>query len=115
MSWFQKLLPPKIKRREGAAQDERAGRPVEQVPVLPGGAVQLRPGEEPERLPEVQPSSPHHGARARLDLLLDAEGRFEIGAEVLPVDTLKFKDSKRYPDRLVAAQRGAPAKTMRWS
>jgi acetyl-CoA carboxylase carboxyl transferase subunit beta len=36
-------------------------------------------------------------------MLLDAEGRFEIGAEVLPVDSLKFKDSKRYSDRLAAA------------
>ena len=42
-------------------------------------------------------------ARTRLDQLLDAEGRYEIGAEVIPVDPLKFKDSKRYPDRLAAA------------
>jgi acetyl-CoA carboxylase carboxyl transferase subunit beta len=40
------------------------------------------------------------GARARLDALLDAEGRFEIGQEALPLDTLKFKDSKKYSDRL---------------
>jgi acetyl-CoA carboxylase carboxyl transferase subunit beta len=39
-------------------------------------------------------------ARERLDALLDAEGRYEIGQEVLPVDSLKFKDSKKYPDRL---------------
>ena len=39
----------------------------------------------------------------RLDLLLDAEGRFEIGSEVVPLDPLKFKDSKRYSDRLAAA------------
>jgi acetyl-CoA carboxylase carboxyl transferase subunit beta len=44
-------------------------------------------------------------ARARLDLFLDPEGRYEIGAEVEPVDTLKFKDSKRYTDRLVEAQK----------
>jgi acetyl-CoA carboxylase carboxyl transferase subunit beta len=42
-------------------------------------------------------------ARARLDGLLDAGGRYEIGQETLPVDTLKFKDSKKYPDRLKAA------------
>jgi acetyl-CoA carboxylase carboxyl transferase subunit beta len=42
-------------------------------------------------------------ARARLDLLLDPEGRFEIGVEVVPLDPLKFKDSRRYPDRLAAA------------
>lgn len=40
------------------------------------------------------------GARTRLDHLLDQEGRFEIGQEVLPVDALKFKDTKKYPDRL---------------
>jgi len=42
-------------------------------------------------------------ARERLDALLDHEGRYEIGQEVLPVDTLKFKDSKKYPDRLKIA------------
>jgi len=55
---------------------------------------------------QVCPKCDHHHhmrARARLDLLLDAEGRFEIGSEVLPMDPLKFKDSKRYPDRLAAA------------
>jgi acetyl-CoA carboxylase carboxyl transferase subunit beta len=42
-------------------------------------------------------------ARERLDGLLDHEGRYELGQEVLPVDTLKFKDSKKYPDRLKIA------------
>ena len=46
--------------------------------------------------------SQHHriGARARLDAFLDPEGRYEIGQEVIPVDALKFKDSKKYPERL---------------
>jgi acetyl-CoA carboxylase carboxyl transferase subunit beta len=39
-------------------------------------------------------------ARTRLDFLLDPEGRYEIGQEILPVDSLKFKDTKKYPDRL---------------
>ncbi|MFM7704330.1 MAG: acetyl-CoA carboxylase, carboxyltransferase subunit beta, partial [Rubrivivax sp.] len=43
------------------------------------------------------------GARARLDAFLDAEGRYEIGQEVLPVDALKFRDSRKYPERLKAA------------
>jgi acetyl-CoA carboxylase carboxyl transferase subunit beta len=42
-------------------------------------------------------------ARARIDALLDAEGRYEIGHDVLPVDALKFKDSRKYPDRLQEA------------
>src|SRR5690606_18709514 len=54
----------------------------------------------------VCPKCAYHlriGARARLDALLDADGRNEIGAGVLPVDTLKFKDSRKYPDRLQEA------------
>jgi acetyl-CoA carboxylase carboxyl transferase subunit beta len=56
----------------------------------------------------VCPKCSHHNrisARARLDYLLDVEGRYEIGAEVLPVDTLKFKDSRRYIERLQDARR----------
>jgi acetyl-CoA carboxylase carboxyl transferase subunit beta len=54
----------------------------------------------------VCPKCGHHhriGARARLNAFLDGEGRYEIGQEVLPVDALKFKDSKRYPERLKQA------------
>src|SRR6185369_12689066 len=52
---------------------------------------------------KVCPKCAHHqriNARARVDLLLDDEARFEIGAEVLPVDALKFKDSRPYVERL---------------
>jgi acetyl-CoA carboxylase carboxyl transferase subunit beta len=49
------------------------------------------------RPPPAHPGAPAHRPAAR------PEGRFEIGAEVVPVDPLKFKDSKRYPDRLAAA------------
>jgi acetyl-CoA carboxylase carboxyl transferase subunit beta len=55
----------------------------------------------------VCPKCSHHNrisARERLDHLLDVEGRYEIGAEVLPVDTLKFKDSRRYTERLQEAR-----------
>jgi len=51
----------------------------------------------------VCPKCEHHmriGARQRIDALLDAEGRYEIGIGTLPVDSLKFKDTKKYPDRL---------------
>jgi len=44
-------------------------------------------------------------ARARLDIFLDKEGREELGAELEPVDRLKFRDSKKYKDRLSAAQK----------
>jgi acetyl-CoA carboxylase carboxyl transferase subunit beta len=55
----------------------------------------------------VCPKCNHHNrisARERLDFLLDIEGRYEIGAEVVPVDTLKFKDSKKYTQRLDEAR-----------
>ena len=54
----------------------------------------------------VCPKCSHHhrmGARARLDAFLDAEGRYEIGQEVLPMDPLKFKDSRKYTERLKEA------------
>ncbi|PJC05303.1 MAG: acetyl-CoA carboxylase carboxyl transferase subunit beta [Gallionellaceae bacterium CG_4_9_14_0_8_um_filter_60_335] len=56
----------------------------------------------------VCPKCNHHHritARTRLDWLLDGEGRFEIGAEILPVDTLKFKDQKKYTERLAASKK----------
>jgi acetyl-CoA carboxylase carboxyl transferase subunit beta len=61
-----------------------------------------------EKNANVCPKCAYHnriGARERLDLLLDPEGRFEIGVEVTPVDSLKFKDGKRYPDRLEEAEK----------
>lgn len=101
MSWLQKLLPPKIKRAEGAKKS------------IPEGLWRKCPSCEAvlyatdlEQNLNVCPKCGHHHrlkARERLDLLLDPEGRFEIGSEVVPLDALKFKDSKRYPDRLAAA------------
>lgn len=69
-------------------------------------AVLYRP--ELERSLDVCPKCQHHmriGARARLNIFLDAEGREEIGAELEPTDRLKFRDTKKYKDRLVAAQK----------
>ena len=101
MSWLQKLLPPKIKRSEGARKS------------IPEGLWAKCPACEAvlystdlESNQNVCPKCGHHlrlRARVRLDALLDPEGRFEIGSEVIPMDPLKFKDSKRYVDRLVAA------------
>lgn len=69
-------------------------------------AVLYKP--ELEKNLDVCPKCEHHmrlGARARLDIFLDAEGREEIGASLEPVDRLKFRDSKKYKDRLSAAQK----------
>ncbi len=101
MSWLQKLLPPKIKRSEGTRRS------------VPEGLWSKCPACEEvlystdlENNQNFCPKCSHHlrlRARVRLDALLDPEGRFEIGSEVIPTDPLKFKDSKRYIDRLVAA------------
>ena len=101
MSWLQKLLPPKIKRAEGVKKSIPEGLWCK----CPKCEATLYISDLEKNL-NVCPKCAHHhrlDARARLDLLLDPEGRFEIGAEVLPVDPLKFKDSKRYPERLNAA------------
>ena len=103
MSWFQKLLPPKIKRKESGEKK-----------IVPEGLwskcasceAVLYYSDLGNNL-NVCPKCNHHNrisARVRLDLLLDAEGRYEIGAEVLSLDPLKFKDSKRYSDRLSQAK-----------
>jgi acetyl-CoA carboxylase carboxyl transferase subunit beta len=103
MSWFQKLLPPKIKRDDSAAKK-----------TVPEGLWSKCPACESvlyrtdlEKNQEVCPKCNFHNrinARTRLDFMLDPDGRFEIGAEVTPLDPLKFKDSKRYPDRLKSSQ-----------
>jgi acetyl-CoA carboxylase carboxyl transferase subunit beta len=104
MSWFQKLLPPKIKRKvSGGAKKVVPEGLWSKCPTCEGVLYRA----DLENNMEVCPKCNHHGrigARARLDMFLDPEGRFEIGAEVKPVDSLKFKDSKRYMDRLRDAQ-----------
>ncbi len=101
MSWLNKLLPPKIKRNEtGAAR--KSSLPEGLWSKCPSCEAVLYATDLENNL-NVCPKCGHHNrvkARARLELLLDEEGRYEIGEEVLPVDTLKFKDSRRYPERL---------------
>ena len=102
MSWLQKLLPPRIKSTPGSKKTAVPEGLWIKCSVLRSGALPHRPREEPLRLPEVQ--FPRRvPARERIEQLLDPEGRFEIGSDVVPVDSLKFKDQKKYPERLVAA------------
>lgn len=103
MSWLQKLLPPRIKR-EGDTPKK----------TVPEGlwskcdsceAVLYRTDLEKNLC--VCPKCSHHNrisARERLDWLLDVEGRYEIGSEVRPIDSLKFRDTRKYPERLAAAK-----------
>jgi acetyl-CoA carboxylase carboxyl transferase subunit beta len=103
MSWFQKLLPPKIKRK---AEGNRKNVPEGLWHKCASCEAVLYHADLEKNL-EVCPKCNHHNrltARERLDLFLDAEGRYEIGAEIEPIDTLKFKDTRKYPDRLKEAQ-----------
>ena len=104
MSWFRKLLPPKIKREEGG-----------QKKAVPEGLWSKCPSCEAvlyftdlENNLHVCPKCSFHNrlsARQRLDLFLDTEARAELASEVVPVDPLKFKDSKKYADRLADAEK----------
>ncbi|MDD2932265.1 MAG: acetyl-CoA carboxylase, carboxyltransferase subunit beta [Methylotenera sp.] len=108
MGWLNKL-PQKIKRVVGA--DKK---------TVPEGLWSKCPScqsvlyrKDLEDNSEVCPKCAYHnriGARARLAQLLDAEGQFEIGAGVQPVDTLKFKDSKSYADRIKESQKAVNEK-----
>ena len=105
MSWFQKLLPPKIKWRE--AENIKKSVPDGLWHKCPTCQAVLYHADLEKNL-SVCPKCGHHhriNARTRLDLLLDSEGRFEVGAEVLPLDSLKYKDQKKYGDRLLEAKR----------
>lgn len=102
-SWLEKILP-------------NVGKNVEERKVsVPEGlwrkcpkcdAVLYKP--ELDRHQNVCPKCDHHlriNARERLDMFLDHDGREEIAADMEPVDRLKFKDSKKYKDRITAAQK----------
>ncbi|WP_295457162.1 acetyl-CoA carboxylase, carboxyltransferase subunit beta, partial [uncultured Thiodictyon sp.] len=108
MSWFERLMPSRIRTE---ASHKRA---------VPEGIWAKCPGcnailyrAELERNLEVCPKCGHHNrirARRRLDGFLDPEQREELGAEMESADPLKFKDLKRYKDRLAAAQKATGEK-----
>jgi len=103
MSWFKKLLPSRIKTDSASRR------------TVPEGvwskcddcsAVLYR--AELERNLEVCPKCSHHmriSARARIECFLDPEPRIEIGTELKPIDKFKFRDKKKYKDRLSQAQK----------
>jgi acetyl-CoA carboxylase carboxyl transferase subunit beta len=102
MSWLQKLLPPRIKSAPG---ERRTPVPEGLWVKCPSCEAVLYRTDLENNL-HVCPKCAHHsrvGARERIEQLLDPEGRFEIGLEVVPIDSLKFRDQKKYPDRLAAA------------
>jgi acetyl-CoA carboxylase carboxyl transferase subunit beta len=103
MSWFEKLMPSRIRTD---SKDKR---------TVPEGLWTKCPNcdavlyrAEVERNQDVCPKCAHHmriSARRRLDLFLDEEPREEIGEELQPSDPLKFKDSKKYSERIKQAQK----------
>jgi acetyl-CoA carboxylase carboxyl transferase subunit beta len=102
MSWLEKLLPPKIQPTDPS---ERRTVPEGLWVKCPACETVLYKTDLEKNI-NVCPKCAHHhriDARARLDAFLDPEGRYEIGQEVLPVDALKFKDSKKYTERLKEA------------
>ena len=108
MSWFEKLMPSRIRTDGG---NKRA---------VPEGLWTKCPGcsailyrAEMERNLDVCPKCNHHnriGARRRLESFLDAEPREEIAADLESVDPLKFKDTKKYKERLTQAQKSSGEK-----
>jgi acetyl-CoA carboxylase carboxyl transferase subunit beta len=108
MSWFEKLIPSSIRTETNS----KRGVPEGLWTKCSGcGAVLYR--AEMERSLDVCPKCGQHerlGARRRLDIFLDPEVREEIGAGLEPMDPLKFKDSKKYKDRITQAQKSSGEK-----
>ncbi|MCB1763527.1 MAG: acetyl-CoA carboxylase carboxyltransferase subunit beta [Gammaproteobacteria bacterium] len=108
MSWFEKLIPSRI-RIEGG---NKRGVPEGLWAKCPGcGAILYR--AEMERSLEVCPKCGYHnriGARRRLEILLDPNSGEEISPDMVPTDPLKFKDSKKYKDRVSQAQKSSGEK-----
>lgn len=103
MSWYEKLMPSRVRtaRRDSRKVPEGLWDKCDAC-----NAVLYRP--ELENNFHVCTKCGHHlrlSARARINLFLDAEGREEIGGSLQPYDFLKFKDSRRYKERLTEAQK----------
>ncbi len=102
MSWFQKIMPSRI-----STESRTRSVPEGLWLKCPKCDAQLYRNEL-ERNQLVCPKCNHHlrvGARQRIDMFLDPDSENEIGSGLEPEDPLKFRDSKRYRDRLIAAQK----------
>ena len=105
MSWIDKILPSGVRKDE--AEQKRVNVPEGLwKKCIKCDAVLYWP--DLERNLEVCPKCDHHmrvGARRRLDIFLDQDGRRELFSDLEPIDRLKFKDKRKYRDRLTAAQK----------
>ncbi|NIP71882.1 MAG: acetyl-CoA carboxylase carboxyltransferase subunit beta [Gammaproteobacteria bacterium] len=109
MSWFKKLMPSRIRTEAGAGKRSIPEGLWTKCDAC--GGILYR--AELERNLDVCPKCDYHmriGARRRLEVFLDAELREEIGEELEPVDVLKFRDSKKYKDRLSQAHKNTGEK-----
>ena len=103
MNWFSKLMPSKIRTVGGNKRTVPEG-----LWIKCDGCGVVLYRSELERNLDVCPKCSHHiriGGRRRLEIFLDEESRKEIASGLEPVDVLKFKDSKKYRDRLNTAQK----------
>lgn len=108
MSWFQKLMPSRIRTEGGNKRNVPEGLWTKCGAC---SAVLYRP--ELERNLQVCPKCANHmpvGARARITQFLDEGETREIAANLEPTDALRFRDSKKYRDRIVAAQKNTGEK-----
>lgn len=104
MSWFEKLLPNKL------VGNNKKGSVPEGLWIKCDACGNVLYKAELEKTLNVCPKCGNHmrlSARQRLAMFLDPESQAEIGDDVVPTDFLKFKDSKKYKDRLVAAQKNS--------
>jgi acetyl-CoA carboxylase carboxyl transferase subunit beta len=102
MSWLEKIGLPRINK----ASDTNARRVPEGLWVKCPSCETVLYNEDLAANLHVCPKCDHHmriGARARIDSLLDREGRVELGGETRSLDPLKFRDSRKYPERLQEA------------
>ena len=108
MSWFDKLMPSRVR-----TDSRNRGSVPEGLWVKCDSCTNVLYGADIERNQHVCPRCSHHrriGARARLEQLLDVESRVEIGEGMEPVDKLKFRDSKKYKDRITQATKATEEK-----
>ena len=108
MSWFKKLLPSRI----STETSQKKGVP-EGLWVKCHGCSEVLYRIELEKNLSVCPKCDHHhrlSARERLAHFLDELGQDEIAAELEPIDRLKFRDSKKYKDRITQAQKSTGEK-----
>jgi len=102
LTWFEKILPPRIKRSDGTAK----GKVPEGLWLKCPGCDAVLYSTDLESNLNVCPKCNHHmrvKARTRIHWLLDLDNRVEIGTGITPQDPLKFRDLRKYPDRVSEA------------